>query len=201
MMDLDEPAWQALIDHAYEEDLLNQGAIHAFRTFQKSFDADMQGKSRAVVIMFDCVGKKREDLRVCMELAQKKDNTYTVGDHTATATVPPHLQRDYHPTFVVLDGKPFYKDGCQCGDPITVGMWFYKHRCQCGNGERKLTAFKQEHRVYMCVHGPEKNDSLNSGWYVDSAAWQAAADQEQCSGKRQAAADQEQRSGKRQRSE
>ena len=64
-----------------------------------------------------------------------------MGDHTATVTVAPHLQRDmefvneqgmspYDPSFVVLDGKTFYKDLCP---------W--------GNGERKLTAFKQEHRV------------------------------------------------------
>ena len=119
-----------------------------------------------------------------------------MGDHTATVTVAPHLQRDME--FVTEQGMPPY-------DPSFVvlpkGKTFYKDRCQWGNGERKLTAFKQEHRVYMCVHGPEKNDSYNSGWYVDSDAWQAAADQEQRSGKRQAAADQEQRSGKRQRSE
>ena len=168
MMDLDEAAWQVFIDYA--QDRLSPNVLDAFSSMfelvRRNNKVTGTASGQVVVVMYQGVGGSR----IRMALAKQADNltTYTVGDHTATATVAPHLQQEmdfvrkngmapYHPTSVVLYGK----------------KTFYYSRCQWGNCEMDwLTPYQRDHRVYMQLHGQDPDHGYNSGWYVDSDAWE-----------------------------
>ena len=106
----------------------------------------------------------KEKDEICMALAEKtKTDTYTVGDHAATATMADHLTQDlkfvqecgctpYNPVFLVVNGKTCYRDRCQWHTDELE--WF--------------TPAEKSHRFWVHLQSHDQSDAYKSGWYIDS---------------------------------